>query len=122
LRGCDLELRQHTFSGIDRELRDAVVSTIRGVKKPGKPFTPTFLYGAYDGEITFFEPMITNESLVAAPRACAPVKLPQQYAETAHQPTRYCTEFDANKQVVRVFLSGFCYRSAAAQEPIADMH
>jgi hypothetical protein len=81
----------------------------------GKPFTRTFLYGAYDGQITFFEPMITNESLIAAPRQCAEVNLPAQYAQTAYQPTRYCTEFDSNKQVIRVFLTGFVYRTAEGQ-------
>jgi hypothetical protein len=81
----------------------------------GKPFTRTFLYGAYDGRITFFEPMITNESLTAAPRQCASVKLPQQYAQTAYEPTKYCTEVDSNKQLIRVFLTGFVYHSAEGQ-------
>jgi hypothetical protein len=29
----------------------------------GKPFTETFIYGSYDGKMTFFEPMITLEFL-----------------------------------------------------------
>ena len=29
----------------------------------GKPFTETFIYGSYDGKVTFFEPMITLEFL-----------------------------------------------------------
>src|SRR5581483_238936 len=45
----------------------------------GKPFTRTFIYGSYDGQITFFEPMITNESLMRESRECTSVKLPQRY-------------------------------------------
>jgi hypothetical protein len=78
----------------------------------GKPFTQTFIYGAYDGQITFFEPMITNETLLSSPCTCTEVKLPHGYSETGYEPTKYCREFDAGKQVIRVFLSGFVYHTA----------
>ena len=31
----------------------------------GNPFTRTFLYGVYDGQLTFVEPMITKASIVS---------------------------------------------------------
>jgi hypothetical protein len=81
----------------------------------GQLFTRTLLYGAYDGQITFFEPMITNESLLRQPRACARLKLPQEYTQTAYQPRQYCSEVDRSKQVVRVLLTDFVYRVAPNQ-------
>jgi hypothetical protein len=78
----------------------------------GAPFTRTFIYGAYDGRITFFEPMITTASLMATPHECTPVKLPRSYDETAYHPTKYCTVLDNDNQSIRVFLGGFVYRQA----------
>lgn len=86
----------------------------------GIPFTQTFLYGTYDGQITFFEPMITNEVLLSRPCRCTGVKLPQAYAQTAYQPTRYCIQMDPRKQVIRVYLSGFVYRIAPEQQHTSE--
>lgn len=79
----------------------------------GKPFTRTMIYGSYDGRITFLEPMITNEELMNPSAECTNFKQPQQYAETAWYPTRYCTQRDPSKNAIKVFLSGFVYRTAA---------
>lgn len=77
----------------------------------GQPFTRTWLYGAYDGEITFYEPMITRASLVDTPDQCAALKLPAAYRESGYYPTKYCTEFDKQQSVYRVYLTDFVYRS-----------
>jgi hypothetical protein len=79
----------------------------------GQPFTRTWLYGVYDGEITFYEPMITRESLVSQPNQCVTLKLPQQYAQSGYYPTRSCTQFDRKERVYRVSLQDFVYRSTS---------
>lgn len=76
----------------------------------GQPFTRTWIYGAYDGEITFYEPMITRQSMMEQPNGCTVLKLPAAYRESGYYPLRYCTEFDAKQKVYKVFLTDFVYR------------
>src|SRR6185312_10604687 len=86
----------------------------------GKPFKQTFLYGAYDGQITFFEPMITNEQLLSTSSKCTTVNLADEYAQAAYQPTKYCTQIDNRKHAIRVFLTEFVYRASPDQrQPLA---
>lgn len=76
----------------------------------GQPFSRTWIYGAYDGNVTFYEPMLTRQSIVTEPNQCSALKLPQAYAESGYYPTKYCTQLDTRKNVYRVFLTGFVYR------------
>ena len=78
----------------------------------GQLFTRTFLYGAYDGHITFYEPMITKASMLDQPNQCTALKLPAAYEESGFYPKSYCTEFDTTDQVYRVYLKDFEYRYA----------
>jgi hypothetical protein len=83
----------------------------------GKKFTRTFLYGAYDGKLTFLEPMITIDSIVQTPASapqCSDIKQPQQFAQSAYYPRKYCTAYDANRLVYKVYVTDFVYRSAPA--------
>jgi len=82
----------------------------------GKGFTRTWLYGAYDGRITFYEPMITLDSLLQTPNLCTDIKLPQQYATSGYYPTKYCTALDTAKDVHKVYITGFVYRTAPASK------
>lgn len=82
----------------------------------GIPFTRTWLYGAYDGHITFYEPMITRAALMQEPNQCANLKLPRQYEESGYYPTKYCTEFDKAADVYRISIKGFVYRTAPGAE------
>ncbi|MCZ6838612.1 MAG: hypothetical protein O7G13_04990 [Alphaproteobacteria bacterium] len=43
----------------------------------GPKFTHTFIFGAYDGDVTFYEPMITRVFLAGKPDICVPIKQPQ---------------------------------------------
>jgi hypothetical protein len=78
----------------------------------GQPFTRTWIYGVYDGHVTFYEPMITRASILDQPNLCTPVKQPAAYEENGFYPTSYCTEFDAAKEVYRVYVKDFVYRFA----------
>jgi hypothetical protein len=81
----------------------------------GQTFSRTFLYGAFDGKITFYEPMITLASLTGTPNQCVALKLPQAWAESGYYPTGYCTSYDKARRVYRVFLKDFVYRTAPVQ-------
>jgi hypothetical protein len=78
----------------------------------GKLFTRTWLYGAYDGEIIFYEPMITRASLTEQPNQCTALKLPQAYEKNGYYPKKSCTEFDRHGHVYRISLKDFVYRTA----------
>jgi hypothetical protein len=78
----------------------------------GQPFTRTWLYGAYDGQVTFYEPMMTRQSLVEQPNECATLKMPAAYARSGLYPTRFCTHLDTQAHVYRAYLADFVHRRA----------
>lgn len=79
---------------------------------PGGKFTHTFIYGAYDGQITFYEPMITHAFLASAPSLCSPIKQPRDWAADGAYPTRYCIRYSERTARYTVSLEGFVRRTA----------
>lgn len=74
----------------------------------GQPFTSTFLYGSYDGKITFVEPMIAKSYLDSKPPlAVRAVPLPQQVSATGYHAKGYSTVYDATKHEYRLALVNF---------------
>lgn len=77
----------------------------------GQPFSKTFIYGSYDGNFIFAEPMLTKAYLESKPAAVAtPVKLPGQYAVSGYQPMSYTVSYDAASKEYRVALTGLTLR------------
>lgn len=70
----------------------------------GEPFSTTFIYGTYDGEVIFWEPMITMEYLKSRPDVVLPLKLPQEYAQEGHYPTNYSVRYDPERKEYTVAL------------------
>jgi hypothetical protein len=58
--------------------------------KGGPKFSHTFIFGAYDGKITFLEPMIAHAFLASNPNACWPIKQPEAWEVAGAYPTQYC--------------------------------
>ena len=79
----------------------------------GTVFTHTFIFGAYDGHITFYEPMITQAYLVSRPDLCVPIKQPQSWEIEGHYPTTYCIRYLANDDSYTVSLEDFVHRPAS---------
>lgn len=80
--------------------------------KPPRKFTHTWIYGAYDGRITFHEPMITREFLLTRPNVCAPIKQPQAWQISGYYPTRYCMRYHERANKYTVSLEGLEYRES----------
>lgn len=80
----------------------------------GVEFTRTFIFGAYGGEISFYEPMITRAWLLSQVKNCDPIPQPAAWAEAGWYPTTYCTDFKQRKH--RVTLEDFVYRDATAHD------
>jgi hypothetical protein len=66
--------------------------------KDSLPFTNTFIYGAYNGEVIFWEPMITLDFLQSTKDACLPIKQPQDFRLAGYYPTQYCVRQDRRGQ------------------------
>ncbi|QNP72123.1 hypothetical protein IAG44_23725 [Streptomyces roseirectus] len=81
----------------------------------GAPFTHTWIYGTYDGEITFYESMIAKSWLEGlrdgtVADTCVPFRQPSAWLRTGWYPTRYCAEYRENRGEYTVSLTGFTYR------------
>lgn len=74
-------------------------------------FTQTWLYGTYDGKVTFWEPMITRDYLLSKPFMCQAIKLPQRYLVGGYYPTEYCIRYRAERRDYTVSLEGFVARA-----------
>ena len=71
-------------------------------------FTRTFVYGSYNGQITYLEPMITLAFLESQPGECLPVKQPQAFKVAGYYPTRYCIRYDSGTYTIS--LEGLKFR------------
>lgn len=62
--------------------------------KDSLPFTSTFIYGAWEGELVFWEPMITLEFLQETTHACMEIRQPVAFRQAGYYPTQYCVRQD----------------------------
>ncbi len=84
---------------------------------PGGPtFSEVFIWGSYDGQIVFAEPMITRTFLQAMPagakRHDESLAQPQAFAKAGYYPTRYSIVYDGKRDEYRIELGGLTYRQA----------
>ena len=80
---------------------------------PRTPFIRTFIYGAFDGELIFWEPMITHEFLSRSADSCFQIRQPQAFRRSGYYPTRYCVRTDRRSDSRTVSLEGFAYYQAS---------
>ncbi|MCE7982480.1 MAG: hypothetical protein DYG89_14915 [Caldilinea sp. CFX5] len=92
-------------------LVDAVAPELQD--PPEVEFTHSFIYGAYDGHISFYEPMITRDYLLGQPDECKAVSLPEAWEISGYYPTEYCIHYHAERQETTVSLEKFVYREAS---------
>jgi len=74
------------------------------------PFTKTFIYGFYDGQLIFVEPMMTKAFLETKPNAVDRVKLPKTYSKPGYYPTSYGVNYNATQHEYEVSLEGLIYK------------
>jgi hypothetical protein len=79
--------------------------------KDSLPFTSTFIYGAFEGELIFWEPMITLDVLREARDSCLEIRQPQAFRRSGYYPTQYCVRQDGQGQRT-VSLERFRYAEA----------
>jgi hypothetical protein len=76
----------------------------------GQPFTHTFLYGTWNGQVIFMEPMVTRAFLQGKPSFQAPIPQPQSFADAGAYPTTQAIYWDSGTSSYRVALRDFTQR------------
>jgi len=93
--------------------------------QPFGDFTQTFIFGAYEGSITFWEPMITKSFFESKPNVCTDIPLPAAYEVSGLYPTQYCVRYNGETKMYVVSLEGMQRRegqpnpNAVAKAPAA---
>ncbi|MGH7592435.1 MAG: DUF5602 domain-containing protein, partial [Gemmatimonadales bacterium] len=72
----------------------------------GQTFTRTFITGSWNGQFTFFEPMVTRAYLLTDPNDSVPVASAPQRAISGYYPTAYRVSWDQAKAEWRIGLAG----------------
>lgn len=62
------------------------------------PFTKTFIYGFYNGQMIFLEPMVTKAFLETKPNVTDRIKLPKTYSTHAYYPTTYSVKHNVTQR------------------------
>jgi hypothetical protein len=75
-----------------------------------QPFTKTFIYGFYDGQMAFLEPMVTKAFLETKPNTKDRIKLPKAYAKNGYYPTAYSIRYDATQREYEISLDNLIYK------------
>jgi hypothetical protein len=77
----------------------------------GSSFSHVLIYGAWDGAVTFIEPMVVNEVLDSKETVEAKVKQPARVAEAGFHPSSYRIGFDAERGMHVVVLEDLAWRT-----------
>jgi hypothetical protein len=78
----------------------------------GDIFTRTFIWGSYDGEFIFWEPMITMDYLLSQPDEEIPLRLPSAYQREGWYATKYKIAYSSRPGEYTIALTGLTHRSA----------
>jgi hypothetical protein len=83
----------------------------------GRPLTHGWLYGAYDGRITYDDVRVAMREFAAQRAGTAgavnvPIKAPRAHVARGWYPTRYRVEYRANRRDFTVSITDFVYREA----------
>lgn len=70
----------------------------------GQPFTHTFIYGFYQGEPSFIEPVASAEFLSSKTDVTTTVPQPEAYKKTGMYPKRYRVTFNEEADEYRIVL------------------
>ncbi|WII72885.1 hypothetical protein QJS83_03245 [Bdellovibrio sp. 22V] len=73
----------------------------------GQIFTATYIYGFYKGEMTFVEPMVTREFLLAKTHHEKEVPLPVEFPHPGYYPQAYEVSFDSVRNLHMITLKNF---------------
>jgi hypothetical protein len=79
----------------------------------GGTFTQTFLFGSYQHQVIFYEPMITLDYLLSKPQATIPVKQPAAFQQSGYYPKNYRIVYDEKRKEYQVYLADLTLQEAS---------
>jgi hypothetical protein len=79
----------------------------------GEPFTHTFIYGFYEGSMSFIEPMAASDVLSADPDVTAEVPQPEAYKTSGMYPMSYRITHDDQAGEYRIVLDELVRRGGS---------
>jgi hypothetical protein len=100
------------------DVRSPELQKLTGNPGAWKPFTTTFLYGTWDGQTIFDEPMITRAYILSKKAATNPAEIDeiipvptaQRYSPAGFYPSAYRITWDAQQKEYRIALTQLSYR------------
>lgn len=85
-------------------------TSINSPERNGQPFTSTFIFGSWDGQFIFVEPMVTKDYLETHPNATTTIPQPARWNNPGRYPTAYTVAYDAASKEYRFILGGLTKR------------
>ncbi|NIM50080.1 MAG: hypothetical protein GTN62_07055 [Gemmatimonadales bacterium] len=92
---------------------------VTGPEFAGEEWKRSWIFGVYDGEVIFYEEMLTRAFMLSLPNACYPIKSPPAVGRSGFYPTKSCIRHDPETGEHTVSIEGFEFREASAPEPVA---
>jgi hypothetical protein len=101
------------------DVRSPELQQLAGNPGAWQPFTKTFIYGSWNGQFIFDEPMITRAHILAKKTATdpavideiIPVSTAQRYSPAGFYPSAYRITWDAQAKEYRVALTQLTWRN-----------
>jgi hypothetical protein len=101
------------------DVRSPELQQLTGHPEAWQPFTKTFLYGSWDGQFIFDEPMITRAYILSKKTATdpavideiIPVPTAQQYSPAGYYPSAYRISWDAQQKEYRIAVTQLSWRN-----------
>ncbi|GAA4445847.1 DUF5602 domain-containing protein [Nibrella saemangeumensis] len=79
-------------------------------QQPGG-FTRTMIYGSYNSEVIFIEPMITLDYLLNGAKGNFDIKQPAAFPQTGEYPTQYSIRYDSQSKDYIISLMNFAHHT-----------
>ena len=100
------------------DVRSPELQKLAGNPGAWQPFTKTFIYGSWNGQFIFDEPMITRAYILSKKTATdpsaidevIPVSTAQKYSPAGYYPSAYRITWDAQQQEYRIALTQLSWR------------
>jgi hypothetical protein len=78
----------------------------------GSPFASTFLYGSYNGQLAFLEPMVALSFLQTKPDQTWDLKVPTKFEKAGYYPSQYRVSYNADRKEYNISLEGLKFYEA----------
>jgi hypothetical protein len=100
------------------DMRSPELQKLVGKPEAYQPFTTTFIHGTWNGQVHFWEPMVTHAHIVkkkttldpAVRDQVIPLPLPAKYQTPGYYPAAYRITWDATAKEYRIALTDLTWR------------